>query len=65
MAKKYAWVGKTLMVLGSIGAITWGTVALLNFNVVDSLLGAGTTFGKLVYLLVGTGGVMGLIEAFK
>ena len=36
-----------------IGGLNWGLVGLLNFNLVSSLLGTGTTLERLVYILVG------------
>jgi len=39
-----------------IGAINWGLVGLLNLNVVEMLLGAGSLLTKIVYILVGLAG---------
>lgn len=35
-----------------VGGLNWGLVAL-GYNVVDMILGAGSTYGKVVYALVG------------
>lgn len=46
-----------------IGALNWGTVALLNLNFVDAILGSilpGLT--KIVYILVGLSGVYALLN---
>lgn len=43
-------------VLVLVGAINWG-LAALDYNVVDMVLGAGSTLAKAVYLLVGASGV--------
>jgi|Napbiome12C3dose_1001474.scaffolds.fasta_scaffold00001_239 hypothetical protein len=40
-----------------IGAINWGLVGLLNLNVVEMLLGAGSLLTKVVYIVVGLAGV--------
>ncbi|MBI2330551.1 DUF378 domain-containing protein [Candidatus Daviesbacteria bacterium] len=40
-----------------IGAINWGLVGLLNLNLVESILGAGSILTKAVYVIVGLGGV--------
>lgn len=47
-------------VLVAVGAINWGLDAL-GFNVVNLLLGTGTSLSKLVYLLVGAAGVYILV----
>ncbi len=40
-----------------IGALNWGLVGLLNINVVEMVLGAGSLLTKLVYIVVGLAGV--------
>jgi len=40
-----------------IGAVNWGLVGLLNWNIVESLLGAGSMLTKVVYIVVGLAGV--------
>jgi len=39
-----------------IGALNWGLVGLLNLNLVESILGAGSILTKAVYVIVGLGG---------
>lgn len=41
-----------------IGAVNWGLVGLMNFNLVNSLLGSAPMLEKLVYILVGVSGVV-------
>ncbi len=36
-----------------VGGLNWGLVGLLNYNLVDSLLGAGSSLARLIYILVG------------
>jgi uncharacterized protein len=36
-----------------IGGVNWGTVGLLNLNIVNMLLGSMPTIEQLVYILVG------------
>ena len=43
--------------LMAVGAVTWGTVALFEFNVVDTVFGPGSQLGKMVYVLVGASGL--------
>ena len=40
-----------------IGGLNWGLSAL-NYNVVDMLLGAGSTLAKIIYLLVGVSAII-------
>ena len=43
--------------LMAVGALNWGLVGVFNFNLVESLLGAGTTLTTVVYGLVGASAV--------
>lgn len=40
-----------------LGAVNWGLVGLLNLNLVESVLGAGSMLTKVAYILVGLVGV--------
>ncbi len=40
-----------------VGALNWGLVAL-GFNLVETLLGAGSSLTRVVYLLVGASAVV-------
>lgn len=44
-------------VLVLVGALNWGLVALLNYNLVSLLLGSWPTLEKLTYILVGASAV--------
>jgi len=48
--------GMVSMVLAAVGAINWGLVALLDTNIVTSVLGQGQ-LTTLVYVLVALAGV--------
>lgn len=39
-----------------VGALNWGLVGLLNLNLVESILGAGSILTKAVYVIVGLAG---------
>lgn len=39
-----------------VGALNWGLVGLLNINLVESVLGAGSLLTKAVYVVVGLAG---------
>lgn len=45
------------LVLVIIGALNWGLVGLLNFNVVTEIFGDMTTASRVVYTLVGLSGL--------
>ena len=40
-----------------VGALNWGLLGLLNFNLVNALLGAWPSVEKLVYLLIGAAAI--------
>lgn len=44
-------------VLVCVGALNWGLLGLLDFNLVNSLVGAWPMVEKLVYILVGLAAV--------
>lgn len=52
--KTYRTVALVLVV---VGAVNWGLVGALGTNLVSSLLGDGSLFEKVVYLLVGASGL--------
>lgn len=41
----------------ALAAINWGLVGLLNVNLVETVLGAGSTLTKVAYIVVGLVGV--------
>ena len=47
---------KTCLVLTIVGALNWGLIGLLDFNLVSTIFGSGTMLEKLVYILVGIAG---------
>jgi hypothetical protein len=49
---------KIALVLTIIGAINWGLVGLLDFNLVDALFGEATVLSRLIYSLVGITGLI-------
>ncbi len=40
-----------------IGALNWGLIGLFGINLVSSLLGAGSLPERIVYIVVGLGGL--------
>lgn len=57
-AVKMSSLDTLAMILVVVGAVNWGLVGLLNLNLVSTLLGSGSLLEKLVYVLVGVGGVL-------
>ncbi len=49
---------KCALILTIVGAINWGLVGLLDFNLVDALFGDGTILSRLIYTLVGITGLI-------
>ena len=43
---------KTCLILSIVGCVNWGLVGLLNFNLVEYLLGDGSLITRIVYVLV-------------
>ncbi len=40
-----------------IGALNWGLVGLFGINLVSTLFGAGSVLERVVYILIGLGGL--------
>lgn len=44
-------------VLTIVGALNWGFVGLFNLNLVEAILGVGTSLTMIIYILVGISAV--------
>lgn len=53
-------VQKTALVITIIGAINWGLIGILDFNLVASLFGDGSLISRIVYSLVGLCGLINI-----
>lgn len=53
-------VQKILLVITIIGAINWGLIGILDFNLVDTIFGAGSLFARIIYSLVGISGLINI-----
>ena len=51
------WIYKTALVLTIIGAVNWGLIGLFNLNFISMLFGASTILTRVIYTLVGLGGL--------
>ena len=40
-----------------IGAVNWGTIAFMNFDIVSTIFGAGSILSKIIFGLVGLCGL--------
>ena len=49
---------KSALVISIIGCLNWGLVGLLNFNLVEYLLGDGSLLTRIVYVLVMIAGLV-------
>jgi uncharacterized membrane protein YuzA (DUF378 family) len=56
---------KTCLVFSIIGAINWGLIGLLDFNLVTTLFGIDTILTKIVYILVGLSGLISIAILFQ
>lgn len=52
-------------VLVVIGGLNWGLVGLFEYNLVDSIFGAGSLMARIVYSLVGLAAVYMIFAFFK
>ena len=53
-------IDKIALALIIIGAINWGLIGLLRFNLVELLFGDMTLIARIVYSLVGISGLWGI-----
>lgn len=51
---------KITLVFTIIGAINWGLVGLLDFNLVSFLFGEMTTLARIVYSLIAIAGIINI-----
>lgn len=51
---------KIALVFTIIGAINWGLVGLLDFNLVSFLFGEMTTLARIVYSLIAIAGIINI-----
>ncbi len=51
---------KILLVITIVGAINWGLIGLLDFDLVASIFGVATFFTKAIYTIVGICGLVNI-----
>ena len=58
-------IDKIALVLIIIGAINWGLVGVLNFNLVTTIFGNGSLLTNIIYALVGVAGLFNIWILFS
>lgn len=53
-------IQKVLLVITIIGAVNWGLIGLLDFNLVDAIFGTGSLLSRIIYTLVGICGLVNI-----
>ncbi len=53
---------KIVKLIAGIGALNWGLVAFWNLNLVDRLLGLGTTAARVAYGIIGVAGALAIVS---
>ena len=53
-------IDKIALILIIVGAINWGLIGLLRFNLVELIFGDMTVLARIVYSLVGISGLWGI-----
>ena len=51
---------KVLLVITIIGAINWGLIGILDFDLVAYIFGTGSFFSRVIYTLVGVCGLVNI-----
>lgn len=51
---------KICLVLTIVGAINWGLIGILDFNLVSTIFGSGSILERIIYILVGLAGIVNI-----
>ena len=51
---------KSCLIVTILGAINWGLIGFLDFNLVETIFGSGTMLSRLVYMIVGICGLINI-----
>ena len=51
---------KSCLIVTIIGAINWGLIGFLDFNLVETIFGSGTMLSRLIYMIVGICGFINI-----
>ena len=58
-------IDRLALALVVIGALNWGLIGIFGFNLVSWIFGSVTVLSRLVYILVGLGGIWSLSLLFR
>ncbi|MBR3208969.1 MAG: DUF378 domain-containing protein [Bacilli bacterium] len=53
-------IQKTCLALTIIGALNWGLIGAIDFNLVSAIFGSGTLLERTIYILVGLAGIINI-----
>lgn len=53
-------VQKILLVITIVGAVNWGLIGVLDFNLIASIFGDGTLITRVMYTLYGISGLVNI-----
>ena len=56
---------KTALTIAIIGALNWGSIGIVGFDLVAALLGAGSMASRIVYTIVGLAGLWCISLLFR
>lgn len=65
MSDKFNTLDWISLILVVVGAINWGLVGLFQYDLIAEIFGFGSTVSRVIYALVGLGGLYMLATAFK
>lgn len=57
-------VQRVALVLTILGAINWGLIGLLDFNLVEMITGGMNAISNIIYILVGLAGLVNIMLLF-
>ncbi len=52
------------LAIAILGALNWGLVGVMEFDLIRYVLGEGSLFGRLIYLLIGCAGIFLAMDTF-
>ncbi|MEG1647801.1 MAG: DUF378 domain-containing protein [Bacilli bacterium] len=58
-------IQKICLIITIIGAINWGLIGIMDYNLVDTIFGAGSLIARIIYSLVGITGLINIGILFK
>lgn len=53
-------IQKVLLVVTIIGAINWGLIGIMDFDLVATIFGMGSMLSRMIYTIVGIAGIINI-----